>query len=369
MRELARARFAVPWWAPRRAGWWVLVVASAVGAVGVWQALAPGWRDFPTAGITALVLTLPLVVSWWWLLRLPQLWARIARSGAFAAILWGAVVAVGVYALPSNAALLTVIGQQVGIGVAQDWGPAVVAPVTEEIGKALGIGVVVLAASQKLRTPMDAALLGAFAGVGFTVTENVLYAFNIAYLNLGENPVISTVVIYFVRAVVFGAVSHAFFSGVMGAGLGFLLAGAGRARVPYGIALTTLGPVLHALWNSPLLTPWWLRVAYVLAVPLIVWWIVRVVRRSEYVWFRAVLSAPGVLGEIPPAYVEAVRPTWWQRRTYRASVARAYGHAAVAPQRRLEAELTDLADAVDMGDERASRALRARLEARLAPSP
>ncbi len=368
MRGLARARFAVGWWSPRRAGWWVLIAASAVGAVGLWQGLAPGWRDFPMAGITALALTAPLAVAWWWLLRLPQLWARIAPSGAIAAITWGALVAAGIYALPSNAALITVLGQVAGIDTAQAWGAALVAPLTEEIGKAMGIGVVLLAAGQKLRTPMDAALIGGFAGLGFTLTENVLYAFNIAYVNLGENQVASTAVIYVLRAVVFGAVSHAAFSAFVGAGIGFLAVGRSRGRVPLGLALIALGTVLHGLWNSPLLATLWLRGAYLVAVPLIVWAVLRVVRRSEYLWFRGVLSAPGALGAVPPEYLDAVRPTWWQRRSYRASVVKAYGPTAVESQRAVEAELSDLADAVDTGDEAAAATLRARLEARLVPA-
>ena len=368
MRELTRARFAMRWSAPRRAGWWVLIVASAVGAYWVWQGLTPGWRDFPTVGMTALVLTIPLAVAWWWLLRLPQLWARIASSGAIAAITWGALAAAGVYALPSNAALITVIGQRASIDTAQAWGPALIAPLTEETGKAMGIGVVLLAVGQKLRTPMDGALLGAFAGLGFTLTENVLYAFNIAYVNLGENQLVSTTLIYFLRAVVFGAVSHVAFSAFVGAGLGFLMVGRARGRVSLGVTLIALGPVLHGLWNSPWLAPLWLRVVYLVVVPLIVWGVLHVVRRSEYLWFRRVLSTPGALGAIPPAYLDAVRPTWWQRRKYRESVAKTYGHAAIASQRAVEAELTDLADAVDMGDEAAAAALRARLEARLVPS-
>lgn len=367
MRELTRVRFALDWWAPRRAGWWVLIVASAVGAVWVWQGLAPGWRDFPTVGMTALMLTIPVAVAWWYLLRLPQLWQRVASSGAIAATTWGALAAAGVYALPSNAALITVIGQHVSIDAAQAWGPALIAPLTEETGKAMGIGVVLLAVGQKLRTPMDAALLGAFAGLGFTLTEDVLYAFNIAYVNLGENELVSTTLIYFLRAVLFGAVSHVAFSAFVGAGLGFLMVGRGRGRVSLGVTLLALGPVLHGLWNSPWLEPLWLRAVYLVVVPLIVWDVLHVIRRSEYLWFRRVLSTPGALGAISPAYLDAVRPTWWQRRKYRVSVTKRYGHAAIASQRALEAELTDLADAVDVGDA-AAAALRARLEARLVPS-
>lgn len=368
MRELTRLRFAVDRRAPRRLGWWLFVVASGIGAFSVWKGLSPGWRDFPTVGPTALVFTVPLAVAWWWLLRIPQLWARISNSAAITAITWGALVAAGIYALQSNAPLITVLGQRASIDSAQTWGAALVAPLTEETGKAMAIGVVLLAVGQRLRTPMDGALLGAFAGVGFTLTEDVLYAFNIAYLNLGENEVISTTVVYFARAVLFGAVSHAALAGFVGAGIGFLAVGRSRGRVPLGLALIALAPMLHALWNSPLLEPLWLRGLYLVAMPLIVWWVLHVVRGAEYLWFKQVLAAPGALGSIPPEYLGVVRPTWWQRRRYRASVARAYGPTALGAQRVVEAELTDLADAVDVGDDAMAAVLRARLEARLLPA-
>lgn len=368
MRELSRVRFALGRTTLRRVGWWLFVAASAAGAYGIWQGLAPGWREFPVVGPTALVLTVPLAAAWWLLLRLPQLWGRIANSAAIMAITWGALVAAGVYALQSNGPLITVMGQRASIDTAQAWGAALVAPLTEETGKAMGIGVVLLAVSQRLRTPMDGALLGAFAGVGFTLTEDVLYAFNIAYLNLGENEVISTAVVYFARAVLFGAVSHAALAGFVGAGIGFLLVGRSRGRIPLGVALIALAPLLHALWNSPLLESLWLRGVYLVTMPFIVWWALRVVRSAEYLWFQQVLMSPGALGTIPPEYLGVVRPTWWQRRKYRASVVRTYGSAALASQRATEAELTDLADAVDVGDDAAADALRARLEARLLPA-
>ena len=368
MKEMTRLRFAVPLWAPRRAGWWVLVLASSVGAAMAAKALWPGVQDFPTAGVTAAVFTVPLVVAWWWILRMPQLWGRVSASGAGAALLWGACAAAGVYALPSNAALITVVGQRWGVSAAQEWGAALVAPLTEETGKAMAIGVVLLASSQRLRTPMDAALIGAFSGLGFTATEDLLYAFNIAYINLGENEVISTTFVYFLRAILFGAVSHVVFSAAVGAGLGYLLVGKGRLRVPCGLALVLLGPALHALWNSPLLAALWTRFVYIAAVPLVTWCVLRWVRRSEAEWFARTLATPGAMGGVPLAYLDAVRATWWQRRAYRASVVKAYGPAAIDAQRAIEAQLTDLADAVDVGDAEEAQALRAGLEDRLLPS-
>ena len=102
-----------------------------------------------------------------------------------------------------------------------------------------------------------------------------------------------------------------------------------------------------------------------MVVPFVLWAVLRYVRSEEHRWFRQVLGRPGALGAVPAAYVDTVGATWWKRRAYRASVVKTFGAGALAPQRILEAELTDLADAVDVGDEAAADALRARLEGRL----
>jgi len=365
VKELARRRFDVGF-APRRAGWWLLFVASLGGAAMTGWALLPGAKTFPVAAGTGLVFTVPLLIGWWWLLKLPQLWSRISRSGAIAAMAWGAFAAAGIYALPANGALITVMGQRAGIDVAQQWGAALIAPLTEETGKALGIVVVLLAAGQRLRTPMDAALLGALSAVGFTATEDVLYGINIAYLNLGENEVVSTTVIYVARAIVFGPVSHIVFSAAVGAGIGVLAVGRRRGRVPIGFALIGLGAGLHGLWNSPLLDALWTRIAYLVVVPFVMWAVLRYLRTEEHRWFEQVLVRPGALGAIPATYLRTVGATWWRRRGYRASVVKAFGAGAIGPQRVLEAELTDLADAVDVGDQESAARIRGVIEARLA---
>ena len=148
MKEVTRKRFTVGF-APRRVGWWVLVGVSLAGAVMTVWAFLPGVEEFPVAAGTGLVFSAPLVIAWWWLLRMPQLWVRISRSGALWAMAWGGFVATGIYALPSNGALITLIGQRVGIDAAQQWGAALIAPLTEETGKALGIAMVLLAAGQR----------------------------------------------------------------------------------------------------------------------------------------------------------------------------------------------------------------------------
>ena len=298
MRELTRRRFAVGF-APHRVGWWLFFVASGNGAFMAVSALLPGAKTFPVAAVMSLVFTPPLLVGWWWLLKLPQLWSRVSRSGAIVAMTWGAFAAAGDLCAPCQQRPHYRLWSAHGNHAAHEWGAALIAPLTEETSKALGIVVVLLAAGQRLRTPMDAALFGAFSAVGFTATEDMLYGLNIAYLNLGENQVISTTVIYSVRAIVFGPVSHIVFSSAVGAGIGVLAVGRRRGRVPTGIALIALGAGLHGLWNSPLLGSIWTRVVYLVVVPFVMWAVLRYLRSEEHRWFQQVLARPGALGAVP----------------------------------------------------------------------
>ncbi len=165
----------------------------------------------------------------------------------------------------------------------------------------------------------------------------------------------------------FGAVSHVAFSAFVGAGVAWLATGTTPRKFLGGPALIAAGVLFHFSWNSPLLDALWTRGLYVLVVPFTVWGALRLERTEEHRWFRRTLEAPGALGAVPPAYLDAVRVTWWKRRAYRKEVVRAFGPAARASQRRLEAELTDLADAVAGGDVADAARVRASLEARLAP--
>ncbi len=119
------------------------------------------------------------------------------------------------------------------------------------------------------------------------------------------------------------------------------------------------------MWNSPLLGPLWARLLYLVVVPFLVWALLSYLRTEEHLWFTHTLAQPGALGEVPPAYLTAVGATWWKRRAYRAGVAQRFGQGSITAQRVLEAQLTDLADAVDVGDAADASRLRGILEERL----
>lgn len=365
MKEITRRVTAVPAWKPGRPGWWVLALALVTGLVLCSLWLGPAFARFPIAGAVGVALSVPYVVLVWWLMGVMQIGTRLARSGAVTAILWGGLVATAVYAAEANGAIITLLAQHGGLDLANEWGAAIAAPLTEETGKALGIAAVLIAARSWLRGPMDGLIMGAFVGMGFTVTENVLYAFNTAVLTFEENQAVSTIAIYLLRAVLLWPVDHVAFTALAGAGLGFLLGRPGSRSVQWGVLSLVLAYGLHFLWNSPLLPGVLARMGFASLIPFIVWFVVHRARRAEHAWLTGALAHEVEVGAVPSVHVEALAPTLRRRLKHRRAVARAYGPPARTAQRKLEGLMVGIADAVDAGDTAERDRLRAQLDEQL----
>src|SRR5690606_19940391 len=113
MKEITRRSAAVKLWDPRSVAWWLFVAAVAVGGWIMVTSLAPGFKRFPVTGALAIVLSVPMFVIVWYLVRGMQIVTRPARSAALAAVAWGGVVATGVFAINANGAIILVLAQHV----------------------------------------------------------------------------------------------------------------------------------------------------------------------------------------------------------------------------------------------------------------
>ncbi len=367
MKTISRRIATVRAFNPRNLGWWVWAVPSVAGLVTFLILLWPAMGRYPLSGLTGLVLSVPYLVLWWFALRAMQIVTRIGRSGQWAAIFWGGGAAVGVYALPANGAIIEALGQTFGIDLANDWGAALAAPFTEETGKVLGVLAVLVAAKSWMRTPMDGLLIGGYVGLGFTLSENFLYGFNITVMNFGESPAVSTLVVYILRAGFFFPISHTIFTALAGAGIGFLLARPVARNGWLALLCLTAAYGTHFLWNSPLLSNLPLRFLVAAAVPFVMWLGVHVARKAEYRWYLAALLPEVQLNPSLGRYVGVVRPTLIQRLKYRSGVGRHFGTLGKQFQRELEGLLVDLADARDAGDEAEAARLRALVAQRVLP--
>lgn len=156
----------------------------------------------------------------WWVLTLTFFW------GAVPAIVLALIVEV-VFDIPLRAFFLP--------SRATFFSSAVVAPVVEEIVKAVPLVMVYWLYRREFDGLMDGLLYGAIVGLGFSMTENLFYFLGA----LAEGGVGSLVVVAFLRAVVFG-LNHALFSSALGLGLGV-------ARYAHSAFVRWLAPPLGLL--------------------------------------------------------------------------------------------------------------------------
>jgi RsiW-degrading membrane proteinase PrsW (M82 family) len=169
---------------------------------------------------------------------------------------WGAIGGVG-FALVGNQLFMEPLGWILGPDLAETWAAAIVAPLAEEPAKAL-----ILLAVMQSRTfdgPSDGFVYGAAAGLGFGMTENMLYFTTVA----ASGDVMGWMFTVVVRTF-YSAVMHAAATAWVGAALGAARFGGWPVRIvaiPLGFA-GAMG--MHAAWNglltlqevAPDLAPW-----------------------------------------------------------------------------------------------------------------
>jgi RsiW-degrading membrane proteinase PrsW (M82 family) len=165
-------------------------------------------------GASILAAGLPTafyVLLIWWLDRYEKeplgllgvafLWGAV--PGIVIALLAELVLKVPISTLPAAAANTLQIG--------------LVAPVVEEVAKALALFGLFLAYRREFDDVLDGIVYGAVVGAGFAFSENVLYFVDGFY----DSGAAGWGLVVFLRAVVFG-LNHAFFTSITGAGLGLI---------------------------------------------------------------------------------------------------------------------------------------------------
>jgi len=193
-----------------------------------------GWTTAGTPLVVVLAAALPALAyaaAIGWVAHVRGVRAGIA-AGTFA-FLWSAGVAAPVAGAANDLLLAHVDGILVAV---------LGAPLVEELAKGCVLLGVVLLWRDELRSVRAGVVVGALAGMGFAVTENVRYLL-VAVLQDGPAGLLRWV---WVRGIVEGGV-HAVFAAATGAGLGSARA-TGRLRATlagFGAAV-----VQHVAWNG-----------------------------------------------------------------------------------------------------------------------
>jgi RsiW-degrading membrane proteinase PrsW (M82 family) len=162
-----------------------------------------------------------------------------------AAFLWGAVVAT-LISLLLNTGASVIIRAILGPQWAAAIGASFVAPVVEESAKGIALVLLFVLARNEFNNVVDGIVYGGLVGLGFAMTENVLY-FGRAHAEAG---VVGVGVLFYIR-VILGGLNHSLFTGATGAGLGY-------SREAHGTVMKVAAPIagyvcailLHMLWNG-----------------------------------------------------------------------------------------------------------------------
>lgn len=162
------------------------------------------------------------------------------------AVGWGALAAI----------LLAIVLELIAIGIlAAALGPeggsilgtTVVAPLVEESTKGLALLILLLFLRHHLDNTLDGIVYGALIGLGFALTENILY-FAAAYLDGGVGSVGE---LFVVRSIVNG-LGHEVYTALLGAAVGWARGQHGRGGWRLIVPILGWGAAVaaHGLWNT-----------------------------------------------------------------------------------------------------------------------
>lgn len=192
----------------------------------------------------AVVPILSFLAIAWWLDRYDRepLWI------VGLTFLWGALGAT-LLSLVGNTTAHLGLAALLGEEQASTWTPVVVAPLVEEPTKAVVLFLLLL--SRHFDNTTDGFVYGAAAGLGFGMTENLLYFWQAASMSAwdpmeGLRAWATTVAM----RTFYSALLHATASAVLGAGLGFARFRGWPLRLLVVPACVALAMGIHALWNG-----------------------------------------------------------------------------------------------------------------------
>jgi RsiW-degrading membrane proteinase PrsW (M82 family) len=233
---------------PHNLAFWVyclLVVAGAVVLSGQISIAAAAYSGALASGVIWFGL---LAAAYAWFIHYEDRYTTVPRKLAVAGFVWGAVGAIGAFALLGNDAVMSLYAKGFGASFAHDWGAALTAPINEELAKGAGVLLLLTLAPQLIRSPFDGLVLGAFVGLGFQIVEDISYAFIGAADSFGDvGAAWATILVRTLASIP----SHWMYTAVFGAGLVWFI---GRPEVParkgLGAGLMLTAMLMHGLWDA-----------------------------------------------------------------------------------------------------------------------
>jgi RsiW-degrading membrane proteinase PrsW (M82 family) len=314
---------------PRNLCFWVLLLGYAGGVTVALQFIRPTAPSYSAALGYGVVLFAIYAVPWWLYLSHLNRYTTVPHKIIFTAFVWGFLAATFWIAIRANDAILTIYAKAFGNAWASAWGPALTAPFTEETAKMLGLVLLLGLVPQVLRTPFDGFIVGAFIGLGFQISEDILYGFQGASAQFGLNQGTLVGQTLLLRGLA-GLFSHTMFSAIYCAGLMWLLNRDGSHHRLRGLGLMALATLFHLTWDSGGvyfnhvlggLGPTILNYVLTIVVSLVtIRLLLRTVRRDERGWVRDVLQPEVEARVLTPAEVDVLSGGRRERRRLLRSV-------------------------------------------------
>ncbi|RYF59901.1 MAG: PrsW family intramembrane metalloprotease, partial [Comamonadaceae bacterium] len=240
---------------PRRAAFWVLVALTVNGLFYTGHLYSLGLRVVPVTALLGLVVWGVYAGLFLLAFRTLDLLEQHGPEAFVLAFAWGGLGAV-YFAAPANRAIQSLCAKLVSPEFAASWGPAVAGPITEEFLKIAGVILLVLVARNQFRTHLSVLIVGAMAGLGFQVVENLSYTVNASIHFPLENQVKPVLLNLLTRGLMSGLWSHAAYTTIAAYGVAWFLLHPERpmsSRIAIALLCFALAWAMHFAWNSPLL--------------------------------------------------------------------------------------------------------------------
>src|SRR4051794_1049401 len=194
-------------------------------------------------GIAAAAAVLPVPAFAFLVLQLDR-YEHEPWQVLVAAFLWGALVATFIAAIFNDVIggiLNSLVGDQLGELVTS----SAVAPIVEESAKGFALLLLYFVVRQEFDNVLDGIVYGSLVGIGFAMTENILYFGR----EIEADGLVGLGVLFYMR-VMLGGFGHALYTGTTGAGIGFARETSHRWLIPlYVIGGYLLAILQHASWN------------------------------------------------------------------------------------------------------------------------
>jgi protease PrsW len=305
---------------PHNLAFWVFCTLVAFGAYELSGQISIAVWAFSGAFVSGIVAFALLALVYVRFIHGEDRYTSVAPGLAAAGFVWGAVAAVGAFALLGNDAVISLYAKTIGASFAFDWGAALAAPIDEELAKGAGVLLLLTLAPRLIRTPFDGLVVGAFVGLGFQISEDISYAWIGAADAFGDvGAAWQTIVARTLASIP----SHWMYTGIFGAGLVWFVGGPdapARRRLGAGLMLTAM--LLHGLWDgSGAITGgsvfgWVVPAAVAGTLITVFGWVYTVTVPVEREWMRELLAPEVARGVITPVELDVLSGTRATLRAY-----------------------------------------------------